>query len=562
MRLTLFLLFVIPFYAFPQQKYGGVFRMNEPEDFRSLYPFNVIDRPSFHIAEQVYEGLVKLDPQTLRIVPSLAKSWSISADGLSYTFNLRGGVRFHSDPCFTADPRGRVMNAQDVKWCFDRLCTFDFSGNNLLFETTFMGRVEGADAQYTASHNRQAGPHGVSGVQYVDDSTIVIKLLAPDPSFIAILATPGCWIFPHEAYELYGNEMRTKAVGTGPFRLKMVKEGEVVFLERNPLYWNTDDEGNKLPYLDGIRIDFIKDKRTEYEAFKKNLLDMLPDIGPELMTDLLGSMDGAAKDKPSFQLQSDTSMSVYYLAFQHKTKPFNNRNVREAICLAIDRDKLVNYVLQGDGIAAKQGIVPPSVPGYGGETKGFEFDPEKARKLLAKAGYPDGKGFPTVELMINHGNGQQSTMIAEAVQNMLKENLGLTISVSVLPIAQLLQETQAGNAAFWRSVWVADYPDASCYLNLFYGKNVPASMTAPSFLNPSRYRDPVFDSLYSAALKSTDPDMRNSLLHKAETQAIRNAAFCPLYYGMQNRLIGMRVRDFYLNGMDIRDFSRTWFTRP
>jgi len=240
-------------------KYGGIFKMNETEDFRTLYPLNIVEIVGGHIGAQVYEGLVKFNQKDLTIMPGIAWKWDISDSATTFKFHLRKGVVFHDDPCFK-DGKGREVTSADILYCFNKLCSV--SPNNQQYPNTFKDRVVGANDYFDATDKGAAPAGGVSGVTAPDDSTVIIKLTHPMPGFLNILATQGCWIYAKEALDKYGDDMRIHCVGTGPFKVKTITEGEAVILERNPNYWAIDQFGNKLPYLDRVEFRFIKDKRS------------------------------------------------------------------------------------------------------------------------------------------------------------------------------------------------------------------------------------------------------------------------------------------------------------
>lgn len=538
-------------------KYGGVFRMNETEDFRTLFPLNIVEVVGHHIGSQVYEGLVKFNQKDLSVMPALAYKWEVSDSATHFTFHLRKGVVFHDDPCFP-DGKGREVKASDIKFCFEKLCTA--STNNQQFSNTFKDRVVGATEYYIASEKGAAPAGGVTGITTPNDSTVEIRLTHPMPGFMSILATQGGWIYPNEALTKYGDEMRVHCVGTGPFKVQSVKEGEAVLLERNPNYYMFDEYKNRLPYLDKVQFRFIKDKRSEIIAFKNKDLDMVFRLPVEMAKDILGELDEAKEHHADFSLQSTPAMSLTYYGFQHKLTPFDNVKVRQAFNYAIDRSYIANNVLQGDATPGIYGIVPPSMVGYDYKSiTGYSYDPDKARKLLAEAGYPGGKGFPTVNLQINNGGGDRNTMTADYVVNKLKENLGIEVKVTPMPFAQHLETYMTGKSLFWRTGWIADYPDPETFLTTLYSGHIPADLNTPSSLNSVRYSSPQFDSLFMAAIVEPDPAKRAELYRRADQVAIDDAAIMPIYYEVNDRLIQKNVRGFDINPMEFRDMTRVWF---
>ena len=537
-------------------KYGGVFKMNETEDFKSLYPLNVTMTLEQRIASQVYEGLVKLDQADLSILPSLAEKWEINEDATSYIFHIRKGVMFHDDACFEGG-KGREVKAADFKYCMDRICVSDPS-NQMYW--LFKDKVKGANEYHESVNNKKPLEGGVSGVKVIDDYTLQIDLNYSFAGFLNIVSHFACSVYPQEALETYKTDIRVNAVGTGPFRIKKIKESETVILDRNPNYWGIDEHGNQLPYLDGLKFTFNKEKKAELLEFKKGNLDLVFRLPLEMIGDVVGELDDAKKggNRP-YIMQVVPALSVYYLGFQHKLKPFDNVDVRKAFNHAIDRESIVTYTLQGEGRPALHGIVPP-FKGYDYENvNGFAFDVEKAKEHLAKAGFPNGKGFPEITLQINPGGGDRNVQIAEVVQKMLNLNLGINVKIEQMQFAQHLENLETGNAKFWRAGWQADYPDPENFLNLLYGGHVPEDLSTKAYINAMRYQSTKFDSLFDIALREVDDAKRFELFRQADQVSIDEAAIMPIFYDENTRLIQVYVKNFPSNSMEYRDMSQVYF---
>jgi oligopeptide transport system substrate-binding protein len=534
--------------------YGGVFRLNEVEDFRSLFPLSITDAVSFRLGNQVYEGLVKLSQKDLIITPAIAERWDVNEDATSFTFYIRKGVKFHDDAVF-AENKGREVNAKDVKFCLDLLCT-DMTDNQGFW--IFKDRVVGATEYFNSTTDKKPLKEGVAGIKVIDDYTLQIDLKYPFSGFLQVLSTPLTWVFSKEAYEAYGMDMRVKCVGTGPFMVKNIKEGQAVVLERNPNYWGVDEFGNQLPYLDAIKVSFLKEKKSELLEFRRGNLDMVYRLPIEMIKDVTAELDNARKDNRPFELQNVPFQSVFFYGFQHAGNIFDNKKLRLAFNYAIDRESLVTYTLQGDGVPANYGIVPPAYPFYDiKKLKGYAFDPEKARALLAEAGYPNGKGFPKLSITINSGGGDRNIQTAEVIQKMLKQNLNIDVKIDVMQFAQHLESMESGKSEFFRTTWIADYPDPENFLNLLYGGHVPAK-NEKSYINFMRYASPEFDSLFRAAQREVDQTKRYDLFLQAEQVAIDDAAIMPVFYDENTRLIQIYVRNFDINSMEYRDFSRVY----
>ncbi len=540
--------------------YGGVFRMNELEDFKNLYPLAIVDAISWRISTQVYEGLVKFNQSDLSPIPCLAYRWETNPDATVWTFHLRKGVKFHDDPCFP-DGKGREMNAADVKYCFDKLC--EANSSNAAYDITFKDKVKGAAECFEASKSGKLPEGGVQGVKALNDSTVEVTLNFPFSGFLNIIAHSGCFIYPKEALEKYGIDMRTKCVGTGPFVVKTIKEGETVILEKNPVYWNVDKDGNQLPYLDAVKISFIKEKKAEMLEFQRGNLDMVFRIPVEMYKEIMGTADNPNAKKNDFEIQNVPSLATNIYGMLTTGTIFNKKEVRLAFNYAIDRNKIVDYILQGEGIAGSYGMVPPAETfkkmGFDfSKIKGYDLNVQKAKDYLKQAGYPEGKGFPKLTLTINAGGGERNGQIAETVQKMLKENLNIEVSINVIPLAESIDAMYSGKLEFFRTTWIADYPDPETFLTLFYSKHIPANPAEKSFINFERYKNPLFDSLFMAALKEPDTKRRMEIYMQADQLLIDDGAIMPIFYDENDRLIQKNIRNFPANAMEFRDLERVY----
>lgn len=536
--------------------YGGVFKVNEIENFTTLFPQNITDIYSHHITSQVYQSLLKFDQETLETKPSLAESFDVNDDATEYVFHLRKGINFHDDPCFK-DGKGRELTANDVKYSLDFACSAD-PMNKMFY--LFDGKVKGAKEHFEATQNGKKSEGGVSGIEVVDDYTLKIKLIRPYSIFDKIVAHYGASVFPREAFEKYGRDMRTNCVGTGPFMIKTVKEGDVVYLDRNPNYWEVDEYGNQLPYLEGIKVSFIKEKKTELMEFKKGNLDMVWKLPVEEIPNLLENLDQAKDGKNvEFKSQSIDALSIQYYAFLNTHPIFSKKKVRQAFNYAIDRESLTNNTLQGEGTPAYHGFVPP-MPGFPiDQVQGFDYNVDKARQLMSEAGYPNGNGFPEVTLQLNSG-GTTNELLAQAIQSMLKENIGVSIKLDILPMSQHQNKFESGQSAFWRIGWVADYPDPEVFLNMFYGLNVPDDPSKPTYINAYRYKNSEFDALFEQALRERDVEKRMALYAKADQIVVDDAVVMPIFYDNYFRVVNPLVVNFPINAMELRDFTRVYFT--
>ncbi|HEY0979192.1 MAG TPA: ABC transporter substrate-binding protein [Flavobacteriales bacterium] len=537
---------------------GGLFNLNETEELRSIFPLTLTQASARRIAGQIYEGLVRFDPKDLSIQPGLAESWDIDEAGTTYIFHLRKGVHFHDDPAFP-EGRGREVMAADVVDCFNRVCTHGEGDQTFRL---FQDLVVGASARYAASADEPNAP-ALEGVMAVDEHTVRIQLTRRTPLFLMILADAGCWIHPRELTMAYGKDLMVHAIGTGPFMLRTARTGEAMVLQRNPEYWATDSSGVRLPYLDGIRVTFSPNKVHETAQFMNGNLTIL-DKPPTGETDVLKDSIGA-DGKPRFIYRSIPSFSVQYYGFNGTKPPFNDPRVRRAFGMAIDRRSLVDSVLSGAAVAALHGLIPPGAADYPYDrVPGVPYAPDSARRLLREAGYPDGQGLPPLTLQVNN-DGYRYVAVAEAVQEMLHEQLGVAVTLSVLPARQHYARIEAGGAALWRGGWIADHPDPANFLSMLYGQYAVTDTSLPSGFNTTRYKDPVFDPLYTEAGITTGVRERMDLLAAAEERLMQDLPVIPLYHERSVRLMQPYVRDLFLNPMELLDLTRVWFdpaTRP
>lgn len=542
-------------------KYGGVFRYNEESYFRDLFPHNVRGTIAHRIVNNMYEGLTILTQDRLQPVPGLAESWTVSEDGMNYTFKIRKGVSYHPDKCFE-NCKPRTVTAHDVKYVFDLLCD-SREPNNAGF-WVFEDKVMGAPEYNEATRSGNAPEGGVEGIKVLDDYTLEMNLVVPFPDFLKILAQPFCYVFPKEAYEEYGSAgLRRHAVGTGPFYLRKIVENEAVLMRRNDNYWGSDNSGNALPYLEGIKVSFIKEQKSTLLAFKKGNLDMVYRIAQEMVPEVLDEKQELTEEYKNFVLQKEPTLALQYYGFQHQTKPYNNVKLRQALCYAIDRKKIVDFVVRGMGSPANGGVVPVAMKKYTEydptKIKGFKFDPNKARKLLSEAGYPDGKGLDKITLQINVGGGK-NTQIAEAIQKQIQETLNLEVEILQMQFAQHYETIESAKTNFFRAGWIADYTSPENFLKLFYGPMAPESLDEKTYMNTVRYKNKEYDQIFEKAMATQDDNLRASLYARAENLLVRDAVVLPIFFDVDMRLIQKKVANFPQNGMEYRTFREVYFS--
>ncbi|WP_169736095.1 ABC transporter substrate-binding protein [Crocinitomix catalasitica] len=528
---------------------GGILKLNSIEDYTSLFPAGINDIYSNHIASQSYEGLLRLNQKTLEVEPSIAASFEIDHSKKIYTFHLRKGVKYHDDPCFPGG-KGREITAHDFKYCFEFLCSNHKSNK---WSSLFRDKLLGAEAYALGKSDN------VAGIRVVDDYTLELELINPNAGLPNLLAILAASVYPVEAIDTYGYEgMQNKIIGSGPFVPKTIVNGDSAIFIRNENYWRKDEFGTQMPFLNKVTFTFIKDKHDELKSFQRGELDVLWGIPVEEIPNIMGTLEDARDGKnKDFEVQAINSLNIQYYGFLNTSEVFSNVKVRKAFNYAIDRDSLIDFVLQGEGSAAHNGFVP-EMKGYPTKSvKGYFYDPQLAKKLMREAGFPNGEGFPEITLNLN-ASGGINEKIAETLTFMLKKNLGINIQLNVIPMSQLHPLVERGQVDFWRFGWIADSPDPSNFLYLFYSKNIIEGKAAS--INYFRYTNPAFDELYEAALREINPEARMLLYAKADQILMDDAVVMPLYFNIDIRLVNPSVKDFDINALEYRDLSVVYFT--
>ena len=541
--------------------YGGIYRQNETGELSSLDPVRVNDMTSSHIIINIYDQLIGFD-HNLNIVPQLAKSYEVSEDGRTYTYHLRSTATFHDDPCFPGG-KGRRVTAADVKYSFERVCDVRTKTKN---DTYFRDKVVGASEYYDATRQaqRSGGTPAIAGVRgfvAVNDTTFQIVLIKPFAPFEYTVAQTSMGIVPREAVERYGDTFAQHPVGSGPFRFVSWTPDRSCELRRNPTYWDVDEAGNRLPYLDGIRFTFMKDDKMQLLEFDAGNLEESYRIPNEFFAELVDEKKQPKGKWAKYQLLHVTALATQFYGMVNIDPVLKDVRIRKALNYAVDRQRIIRYVLKGQASGpAHHGLVPPSMPGYASDSViGYRFDPARARALMAEAGYPNGRGFPELTLQLNAGGGR-NVSIAEAIQGMLKEHLNITVNLLQVEFAQHLESIDAGKAPFFRLGWVADYPDPESFLNLYYGKIVP-DPTQPSPINSTRFQNASFDVLFERALSTTNREERMKLYRQAEQIAIDNAPMLLILNDEDFRFVQPYVKGHPHNAMDRTNHHRTYFVR-
>ncbi|MDB5031562.1 ABC transporter substrate-binding protein [Mucilaginibacter sp.] len=510
-----------------------VFNINLDEGLTSLDPAFCRNHNTIWMDNQVYNGLVQIN-DNLKTIPCIAKTWDISADGKVYTFHLRNDVYFQDETHFK-NGIGRKVAAADFAYSFSRLIDPKVaSSGSWIFSDKVVGR---------------------QAFEPLNDSTFRITLKQPFAPFISMLTAQYCSVVPKEVVEFYGKDFRSHPVGTGPFKFKYWKEGEVMVLLKNEKYWEKDNKGQQLPYLDAIRATFIDDKQTSFMEFIKKKLDFFNDIDGSYRDDILTKSGRITrKYKGQFILQTGPYLNTMYLGMLVDTtlpivkhSPLRILKIRQAINYAIDKQKLIKYLRNSLGTPGYQGFIPAGMPGFSAaDVKGYNYNPAKSRRLLAEAGYPDGKNMPPITLTTTVA---YHNMI-EYIQGEL-DRAGIKTKIEVTQGASLREMVAKNGINFFYGSWIADYPDAENYLSVFYSKN-----KIPFGPNYTGFNNAEFDHLFEQAYNIKNDEERFAIYQKMDNVIMAHAPVVILYYDKRVNLYQNNISGYSLNAQNLLTLKR------
>lgn len=521
-----------------------IFRMNLPAGLSTLDPAFAGDQASIWMCSQLYAGLVELDT-ALQVRPLLARRWELGDSGKTYTFHLRSGVSYHPDACF-APHNTRAVVAQDFVASFTRICDPAVAARG---SWIFNGKVQGVE------DFRDGKAQAVSGFTAPDDSTLIIRLNAPFPPFLGMLAMTYAMVVPQEAVAHYGKEFRAHPVGCGPFRFKSWTPGRSLILLKHSDYFERDEAGQALPYLDAVQVRFIQERLSEFMELCQGRLDFVNEIDKSTRDEVF-LPGGTIRPEyaAQFEFLAAPQLNTEYIGILRDTTaavlaghPLRDRRVRLALNHALDRAQLVTYVLNGKGSPATAGIVPPGLPGFDPvAVRGYRYDPELSARLLAEAGYPGGKGLPVLTLKSNPS--YQGTM--EFVQKSF-ERIGVRLAIDNVDGPTLREMATKGELLLWRASWIADYPDPENYLGLFASRNIP-----PNGPNRTRHSQARYDELFALSLLAETDSARFAMQHEMERLLLDDAPFIPLYYDRILRIIRKEVEGLETNALNLLYLKR------
>ena len=496
---------------------GNVLRFNlgaEPEIYD---PGLAVGQPDGRVDRIMFEGLTREDPKTLEPLPGQAYRWEISEDGLRYTFHMRPGIRW-SD--------GTPVTSRDFRWSWLRVLRPETAARY----AGLLSSIVNADA----FNKGEIKDENLVGISAPDDSTLVIRLAQPTAYFLYLVQFYTCLPVPRWAVEKHGNRwtLPGNIVTNGAFTLDYWRQNNRFEFVKNPHYW--DAANVKLDRIVGYTVD---DLNTSTNLYKAGVIDWNP--SGYIPSSFIPYM----RDFADFR--HGNYQGVYFYSINVTRKPFDNVWVRRALDYAVDREAIANDLLKRSRDPWGN-FTPSGYPGYEHPPRVW-FDPEKARQCLAKAGYPGGKGFRKISILIN--TSEDHRRIAEAIQAMWKRVLRIDVEISNQEWGSYLQATTALQYDVARRSWIGDYLDPNTFL---------ACYLTGDGNNRSGWGDPRYDGMIHRAAAEVDPAKRLRILSDAEALLLSEGPVIPIYHYSTNELVKPYVRGIYQTALDIHPLTYVW----
>lgn len=463
---------------------------------------------------QIFSGLVRLNDK-LQVVPDIAEKWQKSQDGKTYTFYLRPGVKFHD---------GREVKASDFKYSWERACNPDTGSQTA---ATYLGDIVGAQDVLVGKAKE------ISGIKVIDDYTLEVTIDAPKAYFLCKLTYPTAFVLEETNLEPR-NDWWHQPSGTGPFKLKEWKQGQLLVLEQNELYYGERAELKQVAFhlLAGVPM----------AMYEKGEIDVAPVFRDYIDT----VMDEAGPFHQELAITPQLSLS--FIGFNASKAPFDDASIRRAFCYAVDKKPLVELTL-GDMVRKAEGILPPGMPGYNEDLEGIGYDVEEAKELIAASKYGDVSNLPPITLTVSGYGGNIPAYLGAIIQDW-RQNLGVEVSVRQLEPEDFIYNLIEEKDEMFILAWVADYPDPHNFLhNLFH------SEAETNFFD---YSNPELDSLLDRAAIEQDDAIRLSIYHEAEQKIVDEAPCLPLWFGTNYVLVKPYVKGYVLNPLGIPDLSKVY----
>ena len=493
-----------------ERRSGGVFRRLWA-DPPTLDPHLTTDTTSAFIVVELFGGLVGLNTD-LELVPDIAESWTISEDGLVYTFKLRPDAKFHN---------GKSVTASDFKWSIERAANPDTASP---VADTYLNDIVGVQDVFDGKRS------DISGIRVIDDYTIQLTIDAPKAYFLAKLTYPTAYVLDRENVEAGGRNWTDNPVGTGPFKLKEYRVGERIVLERSDNYHREPANVDSILMNLAGGQSMAMYENDEIDITNVGLFDLDRVLDP---TSSLNSQLVVAP--PDF--------SVSYVGFNTNEPPFDDPKFRQALNHAVDKELIATEVLS-ELVVPAYGPLPPGFPGFNNDLVGLRFDADLAKQRLQESRYADADSRPPIVITVP-GTGGTIGLDLEVVIEMWRQVLGVEVQIQQVEWATYLRDLNEKKfQAFAGLGWEADYPDPSDFLDILFHTD--------SSINHGGYHNEAVDRVLEDARIEQDIAKRVALYREAEELIVADAAWVPLWYtGERYVLIKPHVKDYRVTPMII-----------
>ena len=492
---------------------GGVLVYARGGDAVKLDPATVTDGESLIVAEQIFETLVNFKKETTEIEPGLAKSWEISDDGLTYTFKLEEGVKFHD---------GTDFNAEAVVKNFDRWANGDVE--KFPYYQSQFGGYKGDEAAV------------IKEVKAIDDTTVQFTLFRAQAPFLKNLAMSPFGISSPTAIDKFGDKYIENPVGTGPFKFESWKRNDSITVVRNKDYWK---EG--LPKLDKVVLKVIKDNSTRLNSLKKGEVDLIDGLNPSDIS--------TVKADKNLQIFERPSMNIGYLGFNVTKAPFDNVKVRQALSHAVNKEALIKNFYEGTAEPAKNPM-PPSINGYNDEIEDYEYDLDKAKKMLEEAGFKDGFSVDLWTMPVVRPYMPNGQKVAEAIQADFAK-IGVKAKIVTMEWGTYLDKLAKGEAPIYIVGWTGDNGDADNFLYALLDKDAIGSN------NNSQYSNDELHELLVKAQSETDEAKRNEYYKEGQVIIHNDAPWVPIAHSLPQLAGKSTVKGFFPHPTGSQSFADT-----
>ncbi|HUG46613.1 MAG TPA: peptide ABC transporter substrate-binding protein [Sphingomicrobium sp.] len=502
----------------------GILLIGNGAEPMSLDPHLVTGVPENRIISALMEGLIAYHPTDAgEPEPGVAESWEHNEDFSTWRFKLRDTARWTN---------GEPVTAGDFVYSWERILSPALGSQYA--EMLYV--IENAQA----FNEGKIDDFDQVGVKAIDDRTLEVKLTGSTPHFLSMLKHYSFFPVNPRVVEQFGgmterqNRWSTveNYVGNGPFTLKEWVTNQIIRTEKNPQYWDADRVK-----LNQIHFFPIENVNSEETAFRAGRLHVTSTVSPDRIPSFRKTMPE--------QLRIDPYLGSYFFRLNVTRKPFDDPRVREALNLAVDRQLLVDRVTQG-GQAPATGFTPNGLDDYPPLDR-VRFNPERARQLLAEAGYPGGRGFPKSEILINTSEAHRK--VAEAIQAMWRQNLGIDVGIYNQEWKVYLDSQSNLDYDISRAGWIGDYPHAMTFLEIF---------TTGNGNNDTGWSNSTYDSLIQEA-QASDPEKRLQLLRQAETILLEELPVVPIYWYTRTYLLDERVEGWHPTLLDNRPYKYVSF---